>query len=171
MAVIVGIDPGVRPTLCRIDTANGAVEFCEETAVVIKKGKTKGKRTMPHPALIANILRRWAPDHCVIEEVNPVGKVAGRERSPMTGGMLMHARGICEGVTAALGIPCDLVTPSAWTRAMKVRVGSGPEGARQRALEINPSLAEALSRKGDHNRAASFLLAKWGGEFGTNPLL
>jgi hypothetical protein len=168
MTVIVGIDPGVRPTLCRID-GNGGVEFTEDTAVVIKR--SKGKRTMPHPALIANILRRWAPDHVVIEEVNPVGKVAGQKRSPLTGGMLMHARGICEGVVAALGIPCDLVPPSVWTRAMKVRVGSGPEGARQRALEINPALAEALARKGDHNRAASFLLAKWGSECSSNPLV
>src|SRR5215470_16760810 len=165
MGIVVGIDPGVRPTLCRIDTSNGAVDFNEDTAVVMRKGR-KGKRTVPQAALIANILRRWAPDHVVIEAVNPVGKIAGQKRSPLTGGLLMHARGICEGVVAGLGIPLDLVVPSVWTKAMKVTPGSGPEGARKRALEINPALAQALARKGDHNRAASFLLAKWVSEFG-----
>jgi len=168
MAVIVGIDPGVRPTLCRIDT-DGAVEFTEETAVIVKRGKAK--RTVPQPALIANILRRWSPDHVIIEAVQPVGRAEGKTRSPLTGGLLMHARGICEGVVAGLGIPHDLVAPSVWTKAMKVTPGSGPEGARKRALELQPALAQALARKSDHNRAASFLLAKWGGEFGTNPLL
>jgi hypothetical protein len=168
MTVIVAIDPGVRPTLCRID-GDGAVDFEEETAVVIKKGK--GKRTKPMPALIAGVLKRWQPDIVFIEEVNAVGSVAGRARSPHTGGLLMHSRGICEGVCAGLGLPVEMVTPSAWTRAMKVPAGSGPEGARKRALEILPQLAQALARKGDHNRAAAFLIARYGRDYSGNPLL
>jgi len=156
MLIVVGIDPGVRPTLCRIG-ADGAVDFDEQTAVVVKRGK--GKRTVPQPALIANILRRWAPDIVVIEAVQPVGRPEGKQRSPMTGGLLMHARGIAEGCCAGIGLPCELVAPSAWTREMKVR--GGPEGARQRALEINPMLAKALAHKNSHNKAAAFLLARW----------
>jgi hypothetical protein len=168
MTVIVAIDPGVRPTLCRIDS-NGAVDFAEETAVVIKKGKAK--RTQPAPALIVGVLKRWQPDVVFIEAVNPVGKAAGQKRSPLTGGMLMHARGICEGACAGLGLPVELVAPSVWTRIMKVAPGSGPEGARKRALEILPALSEALARKGDHNRAAAFLLARYGRDYSSNPLL
>lgn len=165
--IVVAADPGTRPTLCRIDGDD--VTFEENTAIMIKKGKHN--RTVPVPSLIANILRRWAPDFIVIEDINPVGKAAGQDRSPLTGGLLMHAKGMLEGVAAGLGIPTQLVAPVIWTKAMGVPRASGPEGARLRALQINPALAQALSRKSDHNRAACYLIGRWAKEHGTHPLL
>lgn len=155
MAVVVGIDPGVQPVMARIDSG-GAVDFNEDTSVNVKRGATKKRE--PEPRLIANILRRWAPDLVIVE------RVTGRPGESVAAvGSFMRARGMLEGVCAGLGIPCELVAPNVWSRDMKLR--KGDDAGRLRALELMPALAQALATKSSHNRADAFLLALWGRQF------
>lgn len=152
--VIVGIDPGVQPTLALLDGTR--VEFFDETAVKVKRGKTIKRE--PEARLITRILKQWTPDLVIIEQVTmrPGEGASG-------GGSFMRARGILEGVCAGLGLSYQLVAPVTWTRQMRVPKGDG--GSRRRALELMPDLIEDLARKKDHNRADALLIALWGKQF------
>jgi crossover junction endodeoxyribonuclease RuvC len=160
LTVIVGIDPGVNPTLCYL---NGeTIVFADDTSVTVKRGKAM--RREPESHLIANILRRWAPDVVFIE------LVTGRPGESVSAvGSFMRGRGILEGACAGLGIPYSLVPPVVWTRALKLK--KGDDAARQKALELCPAIAESLQRKGDHNRADAYLIALWGLKFSQHPLV
>lgn len=153
--IIAGMDPGAQTTIAVLFDDN-TVEFCEDTAFKVKRGKST--KNDPQAHLIANFLRGWSPDLVIIEQVNirPGEGVS-------SGGVFMRARGICEGVVAGLGVSFHLVAPTVWTRDMKLK--KGDDAGRARALELMPSLAEALARKKDHNRADAVLLALWGRQF------
>ena len=71
-----------------------------------------------------------------------------------------RARGVVEGVLAALEIPITYVSPNIWVRSMNV-VG-GKDGSRKRAGELFPSQAELFRRKMDDGRADAALIAMWG---------
>ena len=68
--------------------------------------------------------------------------------------------GIIRGVCAGRGIPVELVTPQAWKKAMKVP--SGKDSGRFRAMEEFPMHTELFERKKDHGRADAALLALYG---------
>jgi crossover junction endodeoxyribonuclease RuvC len=160
MLIVAAVDPGVTPTIAVIAT-DGSVSFEEETSIVIKRNRKR--RTVPQPHLIANALRRIRPDIVIVEDVQPMGGVKqGRKRGIASTAWFLHSRGLVEGCCAGLGLSYELVTPAVWTKAMGVKPGSGPEGARQRALQLCPALAQALKTKSSHNRAAAYLMARWG---------
>jgi crossover junction endodeoxyribonuclease RuvC len=105
-------------------------------------------------AALARIIRRYAPDLAVIEQVSsrPGQGVASTFRFGRAYGTLI-------GVITALEVPCLFVTPQKWKRHFNL--SSDKEEARAMAIRLWPSSTH-FERKKDHNRAEAALIARWG---------
>ena len=157
MVKIVGIDPGVQPSMALRDTATGFIEFCEDTSALVKKGKSE--RTEPRPHLVCAVLRRWKPDIVCIEAVTPIARKEGRAQGLASTANFMRARGILEGCCAGLSIQYELVAPQQWQRDLRIK--SGHELVRAAAINMFPAQEHKLKLKKDHNKAAALMLAIW----------
>ena len=69
--------------------------------------------------------------------------------------------GIWKGLIAMTGWEMTLVTPQRWKKAMMEGMGKEKDASRLRALQLFPKLSDQLSRKKDHGRADSLLIAKF----------
>ena len=70
--------------------------------------------------------------------------------------------GMVRGVIAANGIPMHLVTPAKWKRHFGL--DADKEKSRALALRFWPARSDLFSRKKDHGRAESALLARYAAE-------
>ena len=70
------------------------------------------------------------------------------------------AYGLILGIIAALKIPLTNVPAATWKRALAVP--SDKDGARARASQLLPHLADCWKAKGAHGRAEAALLALYG---------
>lgn len=60
------------------------------------------------------------------------------------------------------GIRYEIINPQVWKRAMMPGEARDKDAARQKAIQLFPSVAEELKLKKHHNRAEALLLAEWG---------
>lgn len=56
----------------------------------------------------------------------------------------------------------EMVNPQVWKRQVMPGEARDKEAARQKAIQLFPSMAEHLKLKKHHNRAEALLLAEWG---------
>lgn len=71
-------------------------------------------------------------------------------------------RGILAALAAMYGIKREITQPQVWKRAMMPGEARDKEAARQKAIQLYPSIAEDLKLKKHHNRAEALLLAEYG---------
>lgn len=144
---ILGVDPG----------ASGAVSFyfpdIPNKIGVVDFPLVDGEINC---SALADIIRGYAPDLCVIELVSAMPK-QGVSSTFKFG----CAYGMVRGVVATLGIPQYYVTPAKWKRFYGL--SAEKEKARELAVSLWPA-ADAFRRKKDHGRAEAALLAKYGAE-------
>lgn len=147
-ARILAIDPGLTGALALYCSTSPAEVTVEDMPVV--DGEVE-------PAGLVRRIRAMAPVLAVVERVGPMPR-DGAVQAFRFGAAYAAARvavALCE-------VPCHLVTPSTWKRAM--HLSGGPEGkeqARALALRLFPASSEAFARKRDHNRAEAALLAHY----------
>ena len=67
--------------------------------------------------------------------------------------------GIWKGIFAALGIPCDMVTPQRWKKLLMDGMGKKKDASRLRASQLFPDVG--FPRKKDHGRAEALLIAEY----------
>lgn len=72
-----------------------------------------------------------------------------------------EATGTIAGVLQAVGIPIIRITPQVWKKHYGL-IGQSKEQSRAFAVQLFPECASALSRKKDHQRAESLLIAAYG---------
>lgn len=147
-----GIDVGIDGAITILDSKGRLVDVIDLPVVEIKVGKSTKRRLAP--AALVSELEMFAREDCraLVESVSsrPGQGVA----SVFSFG---QSFGIIAGVLAGLKIPTEYVTPATWVREM--RIVSGKDGSRQRAMELFPSHADKFKRIKDHNRAESCLIA------------
>ena len=148
MREVWGIDPGLGGALVFL----GRDDFVEIHDMPVVE--VSGRKRMISAVGVADILStRECP--CVIE------KVAARPGQGVTSmfsfGM---GYGIILGVVASLMRPTFHITPQQWRRELKVQ--SGKDASRQRAMELYPFHSASFSRKKDDGRADALLIARWG---------
>lgn len=117
------------------------------------------------PQLLAAELRAFTIGQAIIEKV---GAMPGQGVTSMFNFGL--AVGQIEGILAALSIPYTFLAPQVWKRAYGL-IKTPKEASRQKALELFPSFADRLTRKGDVDRAEAMLIGlhhinKGGDSFG-----
>ena len=105
-------------------------------------------------ALLAAIVRRWAPAEAVVEHV------AARPKEAPSGAFSFgRSRGVIEGVLGAQAVPTRFVTPAWWKRRAGIPPGRDMKDvARSKALARWPARAEWFARVQDHDRAEAALL-------------
>lgn len=171
--VTIGIDPGSPLTIgVLVEGEPLNVYSDEEVAVQLVKAGRKTASWVNQAALITSILRGLKAEAeadgykpmVVIERVTIRPNESLSAGIPFVGSMFL-VEGICSG----LRLPCRLVPPSVWKPAMKIQVTlqNPKEPARLRALELWPDRADMFTRKKDHNRAESLLIARYWDEIGS----
>lgn len=159
VVIVAAIDPGTSPTIAVLDSESGRISIYDELSAATR---VNGRNTsQPVPELIAFALSESRPDLVLIEHVwmRPV-------RGPAAQGAVSQARlvasmHLCWGVAAGLGLRVELVVPGTWKRHFHMR-GGAKEDSRLKCLSILPGSAKFLTRKMDHNRAESLLIARYG---------
>lgn len=149
MSGILGVDPGL----------SGALALHRDGQWMLLDMPIAGDAK--HHEINGSELCRWLrehhPDHAFIEYA------AAR---PGQGVTSMFRFGCSYGATkmalAACGVPYTIITPAKWKPAVGIQTGADKEASRQRALQLFPDQAEALTRKKDHARADAMLLAYFG---------
>jgi crossover junction endodeoxyribonuclease RuvC len=148
---VCGIDPGITGAATLITGGSGI----SIVTVDIPITGEKKQRRVDYRAF-RDLLRRWQPDVLYFENVR-----AFIGRGVISAGKFGHSIGALEAICACEVDNCHLVLPQVWKRHFNL-LKTTKEDSRQLALKLFPAHAKRLARKGDHNRADSFLIAVYG---------
>jgi crossover junction endodeoxyribonuclease RuvC len=151
MALILGIDPGVRGGLALVEINDGAAPQLID-AIDIPVAGTGAKERVDVLA-IRTWIQAHTPDHAAIERAQAMPK-----QGASSGFKYGRAVGALEAVLACCEIPMTVIEPAAWKKFHQLR-GGDKEGGRQRALQLFPAAHALLARKKDHGRAEAALIA------------
>jgi crossover junction endodeoxyribonuclease RuvC len=159
----IGIDPGIDGAMCVMEQdQDRAVDIWFYDCPTYQDGK---KRRIDVAGLI-DLFRGIDPghSHAFLEKVSAgVFSMPGQKMGSVSAFSFGYGYGVWMGVLAALKIPYTLVTPNAWKKAMMNGEPKEKGASRAVARRLYPDqLAESLSRKRDHNRSDSCLLAEYG---------
>ena len=169
----IGIDPGSPLTIgALVEGSPYNVYSDEEVAVQMVKAGRKTASWVNQAALITSILRGLKNEAAIMGYTPMVliERVTIRPNESLSAGIpFVGSMFLAEGICSGLRIPYRLVPPSVWKPAMKIQVTlqNPKEPARLRALELWPDRADLFTRKKDHNRAESLLLARYWDEIGS----
>lgn len=139
---ILGVDPGMSGAIALIgdDCALLGVRDIESADGAILAGH------------LVDVIVDWAPTHAVIEGVH---SMPGQGVS--TTFKFGRAFGTVEGITAALGIPTELISPAHWKRLAGVTKDKA--SSRARAARLWPASRDLFARVKDDGRAEAALIA------------
>jgi crossover junction endodeoxyribonuclease RuvC len=151
-----GIDPGVHGALAFVTITTDGPRIVD--AIDIPTIGTKAKERVNVHAVQGWILRH-GPFRAFIER----GQAMPRQGAS-SGYKFGRAVGAIEATVALCNVPLEIVEPSVWKRALKLK-GKDKEGSRQRALELFPHAQHLLTRRKDHQRAEAMLIAYFGAWF------
>jgi crossover junction endodeoxyribonuclease RuvC len=165
--MIIGIDIGVTGAVAVLDDA-GLLQVLFDMPVM---ASGKGQASVKHQ-LNARSLYTGLRDYSLNR---PVAYVEALNAHPDQGRSsifsLGESFGTVKAVLACLGIPYEVVHPATWKKAMGlagVPKAQAKEASRTMAIQLYP-FAD-LSKKRDHNRAESILIARWGWKHGATPI-
>ena len=151
--IFLGIDPGIHGAIAYVAiTADGPRVV---DAVDLPTIGAKAKERVNVHAVQEWILQH-GPFHAFIER----GQAMPRQGAS-SGYKFGRAVGAIEATVALCNVPLEIVEPSVWKRALRLK-GKDKEGARQKALELFPHAQHLLARKKDHQRAEAMLIALYG---------
>lgn len=169
----IGVDPGSPLTIGALVEGNPYNVYSdEEVAVQMVKAGRKTASWVNQAALVTSILRGLKTEATIMGYTPMVliERVTIRPNESLSAGIpFVGSMFLVEGICAGLRIPYRLVPPSVWKPAMKIQVTlqNPKEPARLRALELWPDRADLFTRKKDHNRAESLLLARYWDDIGS----
>src|SRR5262249_560293 len=143
MTVILGIYPGIHGGCALLEIIDGAAPQLVDAIDV----PTIGTGAKERIDVIA--LQQWLLDHkshrTFIERAQ-----AHPHQGASSGFKYGRATGSIEAIVTACGIPVEIIEPSMWKRALRLR-GKDKEGARQYALQTFPRAHALLALKRHHN--------------------
>ena len=145
-----GIDPGNSGALSLVSGSLGLIAV--EDMPCIADG-TKGRQTV-NAALLAAIVKRWAPTAAYVELIGP--RPTDAKVAAFAFG---RCRGAIEGVLGALGVPVTMLTVPTWRRAVGLPAGATKDMARGEAVRRWPLQAALFARIRDDGRAEAALIA------------
>ena len=159
MPVVVGVDPGVAPTVCVLiddpgkPLAADMYEGDEVSYLVTINGREVRRPSAP---MLRGVFRYSLAAVIAIEDVHAMP--AQGQTSTFAFG---YASGMVEGVASALGFRVLRVSPQVWKKAYRLQAKADKSMSRHVASNLAPHLAHLFKRAKDHNRAEAFLIAYW----------
>ena len=154
--IFLGIDPGIHGALAYVTITTDGPRVVD--AIDIPTIGTKAKERINVHAVQEWILQH-GPFRAFVERGQAMPK-----QGASSGYKFGRAVGAIEATVALCNVPLEIVEPSVWKRALKLK-GKDKEGSRQRALELYPHAQHLLTRKKDHQRAEAMLIAYFGAWF------
>jgi crossover junction endodeoxyribonuclease RuvC len=162
MKRILGVDPGIRGGLAIVEVNGDACHVID--AIDIPTIGSKAKERVNVHAIQEWILQH-GPHRAFIER----GMALPRQGSS-SGYKYGRSVGALEATIALCVIPLEIVEPSVWKRALRLK-GKDEELSRQKAIELFPRAQQLLARRKDHQRAEAMLLAYYGAGLRPAPAL
>ncbi len=162
MIHFIGIDPGLSGAISVINDKQLFI-FLEDIPIMAKsKGHGRVKNCV-NPKGVFDILESWikvlGPNRKKI--VVYMENVSSRPGDGAAGAFSFgDTFGSLKAVCACVGLSLNLVTPAAWKNYFKI--DADKEVARAYAISQFPEASSHLSRKKDHDRAESLLIALYG---------
>lgn len=156
--LILGIDLGLDGAVAAI-TPNGRCEI-EDIPTFALPSRGMVKRAISPVELMAVIRRLVQPGEKALAIVEEVHTFPGKVNSPQSNGSLMETKGCVRAVLALAGIEAHWVDPQAWKGLYGL--GSSKDASLAIARSLYPDVQYLLTRKKDHNRGESVLLAHYG---------
>lgn len=151
--MIIGIDPGLSGAIVHLDPEAGHIDIFDMPVLEVRK-----KREVS-PQLVADILSQFPESTIYLERVS--ARPGQGVSSMFNFGM---SYGIIRGVAGGLKMKIELVTPQSWMGKMKVP--SGKDASRQRAMDVFPSFSQSFARKKDDGRSDAALICMYGFLYG-----
>lgn len=156
---ICGIDPGHDGGLALMDGRGTLLALREMPSTMVRVNRTNRPR-MDAPGF-RDLLREWAPQHVIIEEIR------ARKGDGPRAGDLREAFGVARGVVIGLNIPLSFADPLVWRRRCGVSVPGGTtedrkEASRLAARQLFPAFAKELATKASADMAEAALMARFG---------
>lgn len=150
--IVCGVDPGLSGAVCFLST-DGACTVHDMPALRLLRGGNKRREVDPHA--LANLFWKEHAGHAFIEQ----GWSRPHDSGP--GGFATgKGYGIIIGVLAAVGVPYTIVSPQKWKRALAVPAAK--DGARARASQLLPDMADHWRLVKNDGRAEAALIALYG---------
>ncbi len=154
MSTILGVDCGLSGALTFLNTfAFAASAIHDMPTFEIKRGK--GKRRDLDGHALYQMIKGERPDHAFVERA-----LAMPKQSSYATGIFFQVYGEVRGILIACSIPFTIVEPHAWKK--NLGVPAEKDGARARASQLMPTLAERWPLKKHDGRAESALIALYG---------
>ena len=154
--IIVGIDIGVSGAIAALDDETEAFTAVHDMPTL--HDGPNGRRTINAP-LLAEIIAQSHAGRAYVEWVGP------RPKEGAVGAFAFgRARGVVEGVCAALVIPVVFLTAPKWKRIVGIAPGKNgaKDSARSMAIQRWPGSADLFKRVKDDGRAEACLIAHAG---------
>lgn len=156
--IVIGIDPGLTGGISMLGQRGQYIRVVDIPTMQRMSAKASVKNQVDGGAL-AELLREWCEgwdkNEIVVVIETPIA-FPGQNSSTTASAFLTS--GIIEGVVMARRHTHYLVSPSEWKKSMKL--GKDKELCRAAAIRLFPDAP--LTRKKDHNRAESLLIAHYG---------
>ena len=152
--VILGCDPGQTGAIAAYDGTiiTGLIDM-----PTMARLHGSGRQVDPY-TLATEILDLCAGRNATVV-IEAVSAMPGQGVSSMF--RFGESVGVVLGVLGALQMPVRWVTPQRWKKAAGI-VGKDKDAARSLAIQLHPEVADMLTRKKDHNRGESILIARFG---------
>ena len=150
MRFIGGIDPGLTGALAVLDLQDHQLHIWDTPTLIVKVGDKERKRCDVDGYVAA--FSHFPLDYCTIENVQSTpndGHVGAFTFGKVTG--------IALGIAAGLDIPMASVAPAKWK--MHMQCPADKEQTKHRASLLFPRCTGGWTRKMDHGRAESALIA------------
>jgi crossover junction endodeoxyribonuclease RuvC len=155
MTLFLGIDVGVAGAYALI-AGDGQVQVIDDLPIhQAQHGRTAKQRAELDLHAFQLVLSAHRPDHVFLEAVT-----AWPKQGITSTFRFGHSAGSLYGLVVGLGLAVTLVPPKVWQRHHGI--GPSPDAARQRAVQLYPSIADRLGRKRDAHRADALLIADYG---------
>jgi crossover junction endodeoxyribonuclease RuvC len=160
MSYLIGIDPGVSGAIVVTTGDASQILGIRDMPTV----ECRGKRHIS-PFGLVSALEELHSDALMaaaslFKPTVIVEHVQGVQQSGATSAFNFgRGFGVIEGVIAGLGLPCELVRPQVWTKALRVSRDKGSH--REAAMRLWPDQADKFSRVKDDGRADAALLCHW----------
>lgn len=152
--ITIGIDIGLTGAITAIDH-NG--EASMRDLPVYEEGGSKCIDALALAALLRELVPADRAVMAVIEDIR-VRAMSGHPMAHSTENSLAVSRGIVQATLRMARFPCKAVQPPTWKRFYGL-IGADKDDALSMARKLYPDLGPMLSRKKDHNRAESLLIA------------
>jgi Holliday junction resolvasome RuvABC endonuclease subunit len=154
--IFLGIDPGIRGALALIEIREDGPRVVD--AIDIPTIGTGAKERVN-----VHAVQEWVLQHGPFRAFVERGSSMPRQGVASTY-KFGRAVGSIEATIALCNVPLEIVEPSMWKRALRLR-GKDNEGSRQKALELFPHAQHLLARKKDYQRAEAMLIGYFGAWF------